>query len=36
MPSYEAHSYLDGVIRCENAKEAVERAFAIIENKEKR
>jgi len=36
MPSYEAQSNVDGVIRCENAKEAVDRAFAIIENKEKR
>ncbi len=36
MPSYEAQAYGDGIIRCKNAKEAVERAFAIIENKEKR
>lgn len=35
MPSYEAQAYRDGVIRCENAKEAVDRAFAIIENREK-
>jgi len=36
MPSYEAQAYEDAIIMCENAKEAVERAFAIIENKEKR
>ena len=36
MPSYEAQANVDGVIRCVNAKEAVDRAFAIIENKEKR
>jgi uncharacterized protein (TIGR00725 family) len=35
MPSYEAQACRDSVIRCENAKEAVDRAFAIIENKEK-
>ena len=35
MPSYEAQAYRDNVIRCENAKEAVDRAFAIIENREK-
>tara|TARA_B100001964_G_scaffold180637_1_gene199616 strand:+ start:153 stop:677 length:525 start_codon:yes stop_codon:yes gene_type:complete len=36
MPSYEAQDYVDGIIRCGNAKEAVDNAFAIIENKEKR
>ena len=35
MPSYEAQAYEDAIIRCENAKEAVDKAFAIIENKEK-
>ncbi len=35
MPSFEEQAYGDSVIRCENAKEAVDRAFAIIENKEK-
>ena len=35
MPPYEAQAYRDSVIRCENAKEAVDRAFAIIESKEK-
>jgi len=35
MPSNEAQAYKDNIIRCENAKEAVDRAFAIIENKEK-
>lgn len=35
MPSREAQAYRDSIIRCENAKEAVDRAFVIIENKEK-
>ena len=35
MPSSETQAYGDGVIRCKNAKAAVDRAFAIVENKEK-
>ena len=35
MPAFEGQVYRDSVIRCENAKDAVNRAFAIIENKEK-
>ncbi len=35
MPPFEVQAYGDSIIRCENAKEAVDRAFAIIENKEK-
>ena len=35
MPSCEEEAYRDRVIRCENAKDAVDRAFAILENKEK-
>ncbi len=35
MPPYEAQDYGDGVIKCENAKDAVDKAFAIIENREK-
>ncbi len=35
MPSPEGQAYGDGVIKCENAKEAVDKAFALIENKEK-
>ncbi|GAX62873.1 rossmann fold nucleotide-binding protein [Candidatus Scalindua japonica] len=34
MSAFEELVYRDSVIRCENAKEAVDRAFAIIENKE--
>jgi len=32
MPSFERQVYRDGIIRCENAKDAVDKAFAIIEN----
>jgi uncharacterized protein (TIGR00725 family) len=35
MPSFEAQSYSNSVIMCDNAEEAVDRAFAIIENREK-
>ncbi len=35
MLTCEARAYGDSVIRCDNAKEAVGRAFDIIENKEK-
>ena len=35
MPSFDGQIYGDSIIRCENAKDAVDRAFAIIENKEK-
>ncbi len=35
MPSSEAQAFRDCVISCESAKEAVDIAFAIIENKEK-
>ncbi len=35
IPAFEGQVYRDSVIRCENAKDAVNRAFAIIENKEK-
>ena len=35
IPSFKERAYRDILIRCENAKEAVDRAFAIIENKEK-
>ncbi|MCR4344295.1 MAG: hypothetical protein NUV44_05955 [Candidatus Scalindua sp.] len=35
MSSFDAQSYSDSVIMCENAKEAVDIAFTIIENKEK-
>ena len=35
MSAFEGQVYRDSVIRCENAKDAVNRAFAIIENKEK-
>ena len=34
MPSFEKQAYRDSVIMCENAKEAVDSAFAIIDNKE--
>ncbi len=36
MPASEAQAFRDRVISCESAKEAVDMAFAIIENKEKR
>jgi len=32
MPSFEGQVYSDGIIRCESAKDAVDKAFAIIEN----
>jgi uncharacterized protein (TIGR00725 family) len=32
MPSFERQVYRDGIIRCESAKDAVDKAFAIIEN----
>ncbi len=35
MPSFEKQAFRDSVIMCENAKEAVDSAFAIIENEEK-
>ena len=35
IPSFKERAYRDILIRCENAKEAVDRAFAIIENNEK-
>ena len=35
MPSFEGQVYRDSIIRCENAKDAVDKAFAIIENNEK-
>ncbi len=35
IPPYGAQAYGDSIIKSENAKEAVDRAFAIIENKEK-
>jgi len=35
IPSFDGQVYSDSIIRCENAKDAVDRAFVIIENKEK-
>ncbi len=35
MSSFEGQVYRDSIIRCENAKDAVDKAFAIIENTEK-
>jgi len=35
MPSFEWQVYRDNILRCENAKDAVDKAFAIIENNEK-
>ncbi|MCP5077761.1 MAG: TIGR00725 family protein, partial [Psychromonas sp.] len=35
MPSFEEQDYRDSIIKCDNAKDAVDRAFVIIENREK-
>ena len=35
MPPFDEQSYSNSVVMCENAEEAVDKAFAIIENREK-